>query len=426
MSSATVATAEQQGSPKLSALITLSSIPLIMVLGNSMLIPVLPKASSVLGVTSFQVSLLITLFSIPAAIIIPIAGILSDRIGRKKVIFFSLLLYGLGGLLAGFASIWKGGSYSLLLASRIIQGIGAAGTAPIAMVLVSDLYKKESRSKALGIIEASNAMGKVLSPILGSLIALITWYAMFFVFPVFTIPAAIALWFLIKEPTAKKEPPPLDEYIGHIKKIFQRQGKWMMVTFLAGAITMFTMFGVLFYLSNFLEQAYKIGGVIKGFVLAIPLLALCGTAYFTGSHVKEKTNQMRRLTLIGLIILALTVGIVPWLKQPVILISVTFLMGIGSGLILPCLNTLITSAVGLQERGIITSLYSSVRFFGVALGPPVFGALENRPFLLFIGTAVAVTLVVFLSLVFIQRPQRLRGKDGRSRLLIRKRRLHPA
>jgi ACDE family multidrug resistance protein len=201
MPEATQVTTEQE-TPKTSALITLTSIPLIMVLGNSMLIPVLPTISSVLGVSSFQVSLLITLFSIPAAIVIPIAGILSDRIGRKKVILISLILYGVGGLLAGIASVWKGGSYGFLLAARIIQGIGAAGTAPIAMVLVSDLYTKENRSKALGIIEASNAMGKVLSPILGSLIALITWYAMFFAFPLLCVPAAIALWFLIKEPAA--------------------------------------------------------------------------------------------------------------------------------------------------------------------------------------------------------------------------------
>lgn len=425
MPAATQVTTEQE-TPKASALITLTSIPLIMVLGNSMLIPVLPTISSVLDVTSFQVSLLITLFSIPAAIVIPIAGILSDRIGRKKVIFISLLLYGLGGLLAGIASVWKGGSYGFLLAARIIQGIGAAGTAPIAMVLVSDLYTKDSRSKALGIIEASNAMGKVLSPILGSLIALITWYAMFFAFPLLCVPAAIALWFLIKEPAAKQEPPPLKQYKEHIKKIFARQGKWLTVAFYAGAITMFTMFGLLFHLSDFLEKTYKIDGVKKGFILAIPLLALCLTAYFTGAHVKEKTNQMKKLILIGLITSALAIGVVPWIDSPILLITVSFFMGIGSGLILPCLNTLITSAVGLQERGIITSLYGSVRFFGVALGPPVFGALADRPFLLFIGTGLLLAAAFILSIFFIQRPQRLRGKDGRARLLIRKRRLHPA
>ncbi|MFC7440950.1 MFS transporter [Laceyella putida] len=411
--------------PSWSVLITLSSIPLIMVLGNSMLIPVLPTAGKVLKVNAFQVSLLITLFSIPAALAIPIAGVLSDRIGRKKVIIFGLILYGIGGLLAGFSAIYKGGSYGFMLASRIVQGLGAAGTAPIAMVLVSDLFTKDNRSKALGIIEASNAFGKVLSPILGSLIALITWYAMFFAFPILCIPAALALWKLVKEPTKKEEPQPLTQYKEHIKKIFKRQGKWMSVAFLAGAFTMFTMFGVLFHLSDFLEKVYRIDGIKKGFILAIPLLALCVTAYFTGSHVKENTHQMKKWLSIGLLLSAIAISTIPWIKNAPLLVTATSFIGVGNGLVLPCLNTLITSAVGLQERGIITSLYGSVRFFGVAMGPPVFGALADRPFLLFIGLGITLFLVTWLCVAFIHPPQRIKGKDGRSRLIMRKKRLSP-
>ena len=419
------ASKEKGQMPKAAVLMTLSAIPFIMVLGNSMLIPVLPTAEKALNVNSFQVSLLITLFSIPAAIVIPIAGILADRIGRKKIVFYSLLLYGLGGLLAGFSSVFQGGSYTFVLISRIIQGIGAAGTAPIAMVLLGDLFQGESRSKSLGILEASNAFGKVLSPILGSLIALITWYAMFFVFPLLCVPVAIALWKVIEEPSKNEEPQPLREYKSHIYKVLQRRGTWLIVTFLSGALMMFTMFGVLFYLSDFLEETYRIDGIIKGFILAVPLLALCLTAYFTGAHVKEKTHQMNKLIVIGLIITTIATAAIPWWKNAYWLIACSFAIGVGSGLILPCLNTLITSAVGMQERGIITSLYNSVRFFGVALGPPVFGALSPHPYLLFLGLATILFVMIFLTRKFIDRPQRLRGKGGRTRLLLRKKKLSP-
>jgi ACDE family multidrug resistance protein len=130
--------------------------------------------------------------------------------------------------------------------------------------------------------------------------------------------------------------------------------------------------------------------------------------------------------LIGLILATLSTAGVPWFKNAYWLITSSSFIGIGSGLILPCLNTLVTSAVGLQERGIITALYNSVRFFGVALGPPVFGAIANRPFLLFIGIAVTLGLTVVLAYFTIHSPQRLKGKDGRSRLLLRKKRLSPA
>lgn len=415
-----------QNKPNISAIITLSAIPLIMVLGNSMLIPVLPTAGRVLGVSATQVSLLITLFSIPAAIVIPFAGILSDRVGRKKVIIVALILYGLGGLLSGVAAVYQGGSYPFMLASRILQGIGAAGTAPIAMVLVSDLYTKGTRGKALGIIEASNAMGKVLSPIFGSLLALITWYAMFFVFPILCIPIILALWKLIEEPISNKEPPPLQEYKRQTIKVFQRHGKWMVIAFLAGTLALLTMFGVLFYLSDFLEKTYRIDGILKGFILAIPLLALCVTSYLTGSFIKQNTCQMKKLINLGLILSTLTMAAFPFFNSLIVLLSISFIMGIGCGLILPCLNTLITSAVGIQERGIITSLYGSVRFFGAAIGPPIFGALSNRPYLLFLGLASLLAITFILAMIFIRRPQHLKGRDGQSRILIRKKRLYTA
>ena len=97
----------QEKQSKVLVLAILSAVPVIMV-GNSMLIPVLPTIQSDLKISPLQVSLLITLFSIPAGIIIPLSGILSDRYGRKRVIAPSLLLYGAGGLLTGFAAIWGG------------------------------------------------------------------------------------------------------------------------------------------------------------------------------------------------------------------------------------------------------------------------------------------------------------------------------
>jgi MFS transporter, ACDE family, multidrug resistance protein len=109
-----------------------------------------------------------------------------------------------------------------------------------------------------------------------------------------------------------------------------------------------------------------------------------------------------------------------------VLIALFSWIGIGSGLVLPCLNMMITSAIRLKERGIITSLYSSVRFFGVALGPPVFGALANHPYLLYFGTSAIILLSLLLSWKLIHRPQRIHGKEERSRILVVKKQLHPS
>jgi len=65
-----------------------------MTLGNSMLIPVLPAIRRELGLSPFQTSLIITVFSVMAILFIPPAGWLSDRIGRKRVILPCLILAG--------------------------------------------------------------------------------------------------------------------------------------------------------------------------------------------------------------------------------------------------------------------------------------------------------------------------------------------
>ncbi len=308
-------------------LLTLSIIPLLMVLGNSMLIPVLPEIRSELNISQLQVSLLITLFSIPAGVVIPISGVLADRFGRKKVIIPSLLLYGAGGMLAGFAS--TAGSYMTMLAGRILQGIGAAGTAPIAMALVSDLYRGEKRSKALGILEASNGMGKVLSPIFGALLALIAWYAVYFAFPILILPAAFALWIFVKEPERTGQIPPIAQYGRHLKKTWKRQGKWLLAAFLAGAVTLFILFGVLFYLSDILEAKYRIDGILKGLILAVPLLAMSSTSYWTGGHIRQKTRRMRLFIGGGLFAIALALAVIPFFTNTYVLLGLLVLIGIG-------------------------------------------------------------------------------------------------
>lgn len=403
-------------------IVVLSSVPLLMVLGNSMIIPALPAIRASLGITSLQVSLLITLFSVSAGVIIPLAGILSDRFGRKKVIAIGLLLYGAGGIVAGWSAF---GSYTLMLIGRIIQGIGAAGTAPIAMALVSDLYQRNERSQVLGIIEAANGLGKVISPILGSLIAMISWSALFFTFPVLVVPAVAALWWMIQEPRHEGDVPALSQYRDHVIKTFRRQGKWLSVAFLSGAVILFILFGVLFYLSDLLEKRYGINGIGKGLILAVPLLAMSSTSYWCGNHIDQNVKRMKHFIITGLFTVAVVMAIVPMITNTYLLLGILFVGGIGSGLVLPCLNTLITSAVGTAERGILTSLYNSVRFLGVALGPPVFGALSQQKWWLFGGVSALTAMTGILAAFIIHNPKRLRGTGGQSRLLMRKKRIHP-
>lgn len=393
----------------------LAIVPFIMVLGNSMLIPILPRIKQELNISQLEVSLIITLFSISAALMIPFLGFLSDRYGRKKVIIPSLFLFAAGGVLAGLAAWFLSDrpAYITILIGRAIQGVGAAGTTPIVMALVGDIFKGGMQSKALGIVEATNGLGKVASPILGTLIAFVTWFAPFFSFSILCLIAIIGVWFLTVEPPLTSEPQKLSAYLSSVVSIFKENGRWLIASFFIGTIGLFVLFGVLFYLSDILETRYQIDGLRKGYILAIPLLAMATTSYLTGKVIQKRFLFMKSLIIIGLFVMATALFPLIFFDQLLWLIILLAINGIGTGLTLPCINSFITGSVGKAKRGMITSLYGSVRFGGVALGPPVFGWLMTKENWVLFGTNIALILLAALwALLAIRIDQKDRGGRG--------------
>lgn len=397
------------------AKLAISSIPLILVLGNSMLIPVLPNIKSELAISQFQTSLVITVFSVSAGIMIPVLGYLSDRFSRKAVVIPALTLYGLGGLLAGSAAAWFSNAYLWLLTGRIMQGIGAAGTTSMAMALAGDLFKGGEQSKVLGLVEASNGFGKVISPVLGSLLALIVWYAAFFAFPVFCFISILLTIFFIKEKRKTNRSLPAGKYARSLFSVFKTEGKWLAVAYFSGAVCLFTLFGILFYISDILENKYGINGVWKGCILAVPLLFMTTSSYITGSKIGKNLKLMKRIIVTGLLLMTISFFVLIFLHTLIPFFSVLALSSIGTGLVLPCINSLITGSVSAGKRGFVTSIYSSVRFFGTAIGPPVYSALmdwsRNGMFL----TTAGLTLITGILCIFFIKVKNTEGENRKYR-----------
>ncbi|WP_339212308.1 MFS transporter [Solibacillus sp. FSL W8-0372] len=355
-------------------IVSLTSIPLIMTLGNSMLIPVLPILEDKVGITSFQSSMIITSYSIAAIFLIPVAGYLSDRFGRKMVILPSLILALIGGLIAGFASWKMDDPYMMIIIGRVIQGIGAAGAMPIVMPLVGDLYQDDDEkiSSTLGIIETSNTFGKVLSPILGSIFAAVLWFLPFFSISALSLIAIVLIFFFVKVPKEKDEPLEFKKFLSNTKEVFKEKGKWLYTIFLNGVLVMLILFSMLFFLSDNLEKVHDIKGVKKGFVLAIPLLLLCISSYVSGRKIKGDLKRMKKIIVISLIAMSTSIVFVGYTsKKLILLLVVTSIVGIAIGALLPALDTIITDNINKELRGTVSSFYSSARFIGVAAGPPI-------------------------------------------------------
>lgn len=384
-------------------LIALASVPLVMTLGNSMLIPILPTIEKKLHISSFQVSMIITIYSIFAILLIPIAGYLSDRWGRKMVMVPSLLIAAIGGGITGWVS-WKvENPYVWILIGRAIQGIGAAGAMPVVIPCVGDLYKDEKQvSTGLGIIETSNTFGKVLSPILGSALAAVVWFLPFWAIPVLCAVAIILLLLLVKAKKQESQAPPFKEFIQSIGSTFREKGRWLVAIFALGAIIMLILFGILFYLSTILESKYNIHGIWKGCILAIPLLVLSIGSYMAGKKIGDNQVVMKKCIYIGFTLVAVSVILPLFLKGIYLLLFCFVIMGVGIGIALPCLDALITQGIEKEQRGTVTSFYSSMRFIGVAVGPPLYSyfmkGTDHEVFYLTCIFAVAGAMITIIGI----------------------------
>jgi MFS family permease len=127
-------------------------------------------------------------------------GVASDRLGRKRVIIFGLLIFALGSLVAGSADTLMG-----VLAGRALQGAGAVSAAVTA--LLADLTRDVVRTKAMALVGASIglmfALSLVVSPVIAAHIGLSGLFVLTAVLAL--LGTAVVVWGVPAEPEAHKD-----------------------------------------------------------------------------------------------------------------------------------------------------------------------------------------------------------------------------
>ncbi len=146
------------------SLIILSSISLITMYGETMLLPAIPDLVNEFEISYNTSSWILTAYLITGAVMTPIVGKISDIHGKKKVLIVIIIVYSVGTLLGGLSS-----NIVLMVISRIIQGIGIA-MFPVAFGIIREKFPEDKLAIGQGIFTAVFAGGSVVGLGLGATI----------------------------------------------------------------------------------------------------------------------------------------------------------------------------------------------------------------------------------------------------------------
>jgi len=156
--------------------------------------PSMPDIAHSLAATPASVQLTITVFLIGFSLAQLIYGPLSDRYGRRPVLFVGLAIY----LAANLASMLAP-TIDALLAFRVVQGVGACAGGVLLRAIVRDLYERDQAVRVMGLLAIAAGLTTTLAPALGGFLATFGWRMNFaFLALVSLIPYMVA-WFWLPE-----------------------------------------------------------------------------------------------------------------------------------------------------------------------------------------------------------------------------------
>ena len=372
-------------------------------LGFGLLIPLLPSFARQFNASDFEVTLMLSLYSLCQFVAMPILGRLSDRTGRRPILVYSQAGSAAASitLAIALAGVFHNPATGLLVVflSRIVDGI-TGGNLSAAQAYVSDMSAPKQRAKNMGMLGAAFGIGFVLGPVIGGLLGGIHLWLAPAGAAVFSLTAAVLSFLYLPESLKQKHA----HAEGHLKASLALLKQPAMAQI-----------NVIWFISMF------------AFVMSESVFALFLSDRF-GFTVRQvgTTFGLAGVTIIvvqGRLIGPMTRKIGEWnlaVVGPMIFAAGMFLYGginvkpILAGLFLavvvnafgrscqtPSLSALVSHQSPSDRQGLAAGLFQGVGSLARVFGPAVAGLMYSRhkglPFLVAGGmTVVAAALTIFL------------------------------
>lgn len=211
-------------------LATLAFISAFPPLSTDLYLPALPQMVEVFGTSPAKVNLTLSLFFIFFAVGILIWGPLSEKYGRKPILYCGLVIYTLSSLLCSAAR-----SCDQLILFRVFQAFGGGAATAVATAIVKDLYAGAERARVLAVIMAMVIIAPVVAPILGSLLLIIaSWRAVFLALTGFGI-LALLIVIPLEEPLAHRYQGSALRSVGRLFVVLKNPGFSMLLCVFSAA-----------------------------------------------------------------------------------------------------------------------------------------------------------------------------------------------